>query len=1077
MLVAYARDYANLTVTAGITIPFGMRLSKPGPTKVNHERTYHHKHTINQYTTYYQNKLMMSNDVERQPGPKRRITLIQNIILILLAIALMKMKKTEYMPEMKPRKLASYNIKNEAWNVLPLKNRKNPQIETRRNYIYLIMLILLAGDIHPNPGPKEQNMCLNCKSIENNLQSVTCNSCNGWSHLNCSALPGDQENLRLIDQSFEWLCPNPTCSPNHHTGLNNHFQTTANRFNTLEPCEKARMKPSTKSKADTKSRRPRREQKEKIFSKDNLNLLKLLTRISPEEYIGKERCNTCTKSLAKNSRATKCNSCERWTHVICSDLSRKEYMKLKNNKKSIWSCLKCRTGEITTNQVFSRKECTRDQLPDEWELIISEKKKEEEIILHFNARSIIGKEDELINIANKVKPAAIFLTETWLDDSCPKGTGVPANYTVIRHDRSTEFKQKYGKTNGGGVAVLIRKGVKITLESNLTDVNTEILWCSLKMESTKYLVGVMYRASYTELLTANTEGNTKMEELLQKTLHHNIMIIGDLNCDTSNPESTQDTRTLMNLTEEYQLKQLIQKPTRFCNTTATTIDHIWVRDNSFVRKAGTCEGLSDHCGIYGYIKNCKSEEVPQQIRCRSFKSFDVDKYREDIRKMVDESSFNENIAEKDVNNAFNTWINIMKEAADKHAPWKQFKRKKEQAHIPWFNEEISNITKTKNMYLKLYQMYNRPEDKKLYKISKNKQTHLKRKLKREYYTNKINQYEGESSKMWNILKDVTNHNYKEDITPDIVNKETANRFNSFFANVGIQVQEALNITFKPPELNKEGTFKFEAETPQRIEYLINRIRPNVATGHDELSARLIKAAAPVIIEDLMKLVNLSYETRIFPDQLKKATVKPLHKKGENNDPSQYRPISILTIISKVFERSAVEQIMNYYNRHQLLNTRQHAYRTFHSTTTCLFELIETAKKYIDGGNLVAIAALDLSKAFDSLAHNLILKKLDDMGLNESAVRWIESYLKNRKQTVKLGGIESDQENVESGVPQGSILGPLLFITCTNDLVKELNEYDIFTYADDMQILVKGKNVQELSKKLEEAIKKSKSVLQ
>ena len=254
--------------------------------------------------------------------------------------------------------------------------------------------------------------------------------------------------------------------------------------------------------------------------------------------------------------------------------------------------------------------------------------------------------------------------------------------------------------------------------------------------------------------------------------------------------------------------------------------------------------------------------------------------------------------------------------------------------------------------------------------------------------------------------------------------------------------------------------------------LIQRIKPDVATGNDELPARLLKDAAPVIAEDLKDMVNLSYETQTFPDKLKIATVKALHKKGDHNDPSQYRPLSILTIVSKIFERSAVDQLVTYYNAHNILNPRQHAYRKNHSTTTILFELTETIRKQIDRGNLVSIASLDLSKAFDSLAHYLILKKLDGIGLNEKATSWVHSYLSNRKQMVKFGKVKSDIENVESGVPQGSILGPLLFITCTNDIFKHLEEYEIFTYADDMQIVIEGKNVKELGKKLEGAIKKA-----
>ena len=295
---------------------------------------------------------------------------------------------------------------------------------------------------------------------------------------------------------------------------------------------------------------------------------------------------------------------------------------------------------------------------------------------------------------------------------------------------------------------------------------------------------------------------------------------------------------------------------------------------------------------------------------------------------------------------------------------------------------------------------------------------------------------------------------------------------TFFANVGIKVQQKLGINIEAPDLSKCGVFKFKDETEERIEYLIKRI--DVATGHDEISSRLLKAAAPSILTNLKDLINLSYETHIFPDSLKKATVKTLHKKGDYNNPAQYRPISILTTISKIFGRSATEQIMEFYKKTNKLSTKQHAYRPQHSTTTCLFELTEAALKYIDEGYLVGIAALDLSKAFDSLAHNLILQKLLDMGLDGTAVTWIQSYLHQRKQTVKFGKIESDEETVESGVPQGSILGPLLFITCTNNIKDEMQDYEIFSYADDMQILVKGRSISEVEDKLEAAIKRANS---
>ena len=287
-----------------------------------------------------------------------------------------------------------------------------------------------------------------------------------------------------------------------------------------------------------------------------------------------------------------------------------------------------------------------------------------------------------------------------MDDSCPKGSAVPEGYYVIRKDRSSEFKQKYGKANGGGVAIFARKGVKINIETNLDDSRNEILWCTLKVNKVKNLIGLIYRGSYTDLLKPDVEGNTEMEELLHKALDRNILLIGDLNCDTSKAKIDQDTdtRQLMSLAEEYELKQIINKPTRFSDYTATTIDHIWVRDDSLVRKAGTCPGISDHCGIYAYIRERLNVEE-RYIRCRNYKSFSADEYMEDIVKNVLASNFKEEMERKDVNAAFNSWVNALKAAANIHAPWKEFKKKIDQ-NIPWLSNEIEEVRKTKNMYLK-----------------------------------------------------------------------------------------------------------------------------------------------------------------------------------------------------------------------------------------------------------------------------------------------------------------------------------------------------------------------------------------
>ena len=175
---------------------------------------------------------------------------------------------------------------------------------------------------------------------------------------------------------------------------------------------------------------------------------------------------------------------------------------------------------------------------------------------------------------------------------------VPTNYTIIRKDRPEKFKQKYSKKNGGGIAILVRKGIKLKIDNNYEEIeNDEILCCNLFTQTAKHHIIFIYRANYTDLLKSDKEGNTKMENILQKNTNEDTIIIGDLNCDTSTTTPSNETHRLKTLCNEYKFKQQIDKPTRIGEKTATTIDHIWIRNNDLITKTGTCEGLSDHSGI------------------------------------------------------------------------------------------------------------------------------------------------------------------------------------------------------------------------------------------------------------------------------------------------------------------------------------------------------------------------------------------------------------------------------------------------------------------------------------------------
>jgi len=301
--------------------------------------------------------------------------------------------------------------------------------------------------------------------------------------------------------------------------------------------------------------------------------------------------------------------------------------------------------------------------------------------------------------------------------------------------------------------------------------------------------------------------------------------------------------------------------------------------------------------------------------------------------------------------------------------------------------------------------------------------------------------------------------------------KVAEEFNSFYTTVASKLVEKLPkcqnlfgssfvFNFYSSKGVKADNFSFSLVSESKIFKYLNSLNSNKATGLDGIPSRFVKDAAPMISTPLTHIINLSIIQGSVPDDLKSARVVPLFKKNDKTEVGNYRPVSVLSVISKALEKVIFDQVEEYLSSNNLLYDFQSGFRKGFSTDTCLIHLSDYIRFQMDTGNLVGMVLLELQKAFDTVDHGILLMKLKALGLSKVTVQWFTSYLSDRHQLVDVRGSQSSRATITCGVPQGSILGPLLFLIYVNDMSGAVKN-KLLLYADDSGILVSGKDRSEL----------------
>ena len=328
--------------------------------------------------------------------------------------------------------------------------------------------------------------------------------------------------------------------------------------------------------------------------------------------------------------------------------------------------------------------------------------------------------------------------------------------------------------------------------------------------------------------------------------------------------------------------------------------------------------------------------------------------------------------------------------------------------------------------------------------------------------------------MWHVLNRATGFRKPKTKNFALQSQQAAKECNHYFTNVSTAVHQELQDTVETfriqpntlpvCEQDDPPQFDLRMSTIEDIDIIIKKIDPSKATGHDNIGPAFLKIASSTIAPVLSNLINSSIKSGIFPNDHKIAKVTPLHKKGEKTQPSNYRPVSILAALSKISERFIADRVVEHVEGNGLINLHQSGFRRGHGTHFALHHMIDNWATALSQKKCVAVLAIDMSKAFDCLNHEAIFESLERLGIR--SCKLLQDYLCNRKQFVSCNGFESDLATILNGVPQGSILGPLLFILTISD-IENVIKACLHMFADDLTTWQTGNTWSDMRNRLEQ----------
>lgn len=816
-----------------------------------------------------------------------------------------------------------------------------------------------------------------------------------------------------------------------------------------------------------------------------------------EQAIDEGLCSVCNRVVGARCLQKTCCTCKKKIHRLCMGLTPTEFRKTNN----YWSC------QVCINQIFPFSGIDDDMVLDEFvedlaELDIStqgdlnlvyppinfdlegvpgwnvdslyysvdelnnallRKPLSAISLLQLNARSIRNKFDEVLKLLDSVhlKFTVISVVESWIKESDP-----PSCYEIHGYKKFSLLRKGKG---GGGILTYVPEMAFCTVIPELSFINNhiEVSVAKLQINDTEsVLICSVYK-------THNGPFQSFLDEfdsILSKLNNQPTLIGGDFNIDIGKYESSPAALGLLTLLASYGYKPLINRPTRITSKGYSTIDNIYCNRMENAEFSGLLvSDLSDHFPVFslggrgsGLNTKSKGGEMVRMMSDDAAKRLANDLKYADWTAVTETNSAQEK---------YTFFWEIVRNSFERKCPLVSKRKLTPRPSKPWLSLHILRCCESKD-YLYRKFLANRNEvNEEAYKKYRNRLTSEIRRAKINYYSKFFTENK-DSGKIWQQLNSMMSRKKMprepiEKITCPKTNitikstKGKCNALNSYFSEVGPELADRIPrgegscLSTMSPR-NPHSLFLYAA-TEEEVSKVINSFDSKKSRDVYELNMDFVKKIAAPLIKPLTDIVNVSFSEGIFPSELKCAKIAPIFKQGSREVVSNYRPISLLPQFSKIFEKLFQLRLTNFLNKYKVITREQFGFRATHSTTHAIINFTDNVTNSLEMGNFTAAVFIDLAKAFDTIDHEILLKKLDWYGLRGVTGDWVRSYLNDRKQLVELSdpaGIRqcSNYREVRCGVPQGSLVGPIFFILYINDLVNSSNQLKFTLFADDTTIL-------------------------